>query len=434
MGTSVQQSVFAGTHANGRICSSSAYLYADMQRSSASRAAAPQCRIPRAPITPRPLNQAQQRNVVRQWMGLPPIESDWQRASRQAGQAGNAVLKIAEQSLGQVTSFAGAAWNGMRAFSGTAFIAGLPSLHIGFPGAAASASGPGLKPKLDPAISALPPSASFPSADCSVSSMELVGFQFALPENGTVEELLAACPDIQCRDDATGPLHEVTVVVESGAQAHTLALSLAARGAQVFLSAEAVEALGEKRDCLEKWFNGSYARLDDVKPGDWAPETAGSVVLLSSREFAGRLADLRNVSYPSCNAAAFSCPPSEKPSIPAPEPGVASEPVDQPSPGAAPLPQSAEGSTSLGLSKEDLARGLIGPAAVIAVGIIGGVYICLTHAYERIATSMNDDAEIPLSEATTHAPVPMLPVSAAQPSGQATTGTAGLSVVTSVPV
>jgi hypothetical protein len=419
MGTPAQQRVFSGKHANNSTCSSSAYLYADMQHAGAGKAPVPQCRIPRAPITPRPLNQAQQRNVVRQWMGLPPIESNWQRASRQAGQTANAVLKIAEQSLGQVTSLVGAAWNGMRGFSGTAFIAGLPSLHIGFPGAAASASGPILKPAPNPPIVRPPqtPSASFPSADCSVSSRELIGFQFGLPENSTVEELLAACPDIRCRGDATGPLHEVTVIVESGAEAHTLAMSLAARGAQVFLSAEAVEALGEKRDCLETWFNGSYARLDDVNPGDWAPETGGSVVLLSSREFAGRLADLRNVSYPSCNAAAYTCPPSEKPSVPAPEPGAVSEAVHQPSPGAAPMPQSADGSTSLGLGKEDLARALIGPAALIAVGIIGGVYICLSHAYEATSTSMND-AEISLSEAITHAPVPMLPVSAAQPSDQ----------------
>jgi hypothetical protein len=404
--TPVQQGGYPGAHATSSTCPSSAYLYADVQHGGARKAAASACRLPRAPITPRPLNQAQQRNVVRQWNGLPPIESNYQRACRQASQAASAVWKTAGQSFGQVTSLAGAAWNGMREFPGTAFVAGLPSLHIGFPGAAASASGPVMKP------------------DCSVSPIELLTFQFALSENSTVEELLAACPDIHCSDDATLQLQEVTVIVESGAQAHTFALSLAAHGAQVFLSAEAVHTLGENSECLETWFNGSYARLDDVKPGDWAPETGGSVVLLSSREFAERLAGLRNVSYPSCNVAAFSCPPSEKTPIPAPEPGASRGALHQPSLGAAPMPLPAEAGKIAGLSNEELTRALIGPAAVVAVGIIGGVYICLSHAYERLSTPVND-AEIPLSDAATYAPVPTLPLSEGEFSHQTTTATTG---------
>jgi hypothetical protein len=88
------------------------------------------------------------------------------------------------------------------------------------------------------------------------------------------------------------------------------------------------------------------------------------------------------------------------------------------------MPLPAEAGKIAGLSNEELTRALIGPAAVVAVGIIGGVYICLSHAYERLSTPVND-AEIPLSDAATYAPVPTLPLSEGEFSHQTTTATTG---------
>lgn len=137
MSTPVQQGGASLARATNSTFSSNSFLYAELQHSGIGKQASPACRIPRAPITPRPLNQAQQRNVVRQWMGLPPIESNWQRAGRQASQAASYVAQAAGQSFGQLASLAGAAWDGMHEVSRQAFIAGIPGLHIGFPGAAA---------------------------------------------------------------------------------------------------------------------------------------------------------------------------------------------------------------------------------------------------------------------------------------------------------
>ena len=135
MSTPVQRGGSSSALTNGSAYPGASFLYAQMQHSGIGKQGAPDCRTPHIPQTPRALNQAQQRNVARQWMGLPPIESNRQRAGRQARLAASHVAGTVGHSLAQMAGLARSAWDGMH----ETFISGLPSLSIGFPGAAAQA-------------------------------------------------------------------------------------------------------------------------------------------------------------------------------------------------------------------------------------------------------------------------------------------------------
>jgi hypothetical protein len=307
MATPVQQGgTFSGRTQGGD--ASCSFLYAEIRNSSMGKQGTSDCRAPRAPLTPRALNQTQQRNVVRQWVGLPPIETGLQRTRRQAGLAAGHVLRIAENALLQMASRAVAGWRGMQAFSGASLIQALPDLHIGPPGAAAQRTD---VPR--------PAGSASNETPCDHALFDALDWESAFPKLSTVDAMLAACPGVGCSDDAVGDLQDITVVIESGEEVRKLAMGLAARGATVFLSPGAISALGNDSLCLDPWFGSGHARLDNVTPGDWTPASGGSVVLLSSQEFADKLAALRKSAYPFCHADALACQPAID-ADPAPKP------------------------------------------------------------------------------------------------------------------
>jgi hypothetical protein len=279
-----------------------------MQQSAVGKIGSPDCRIPHRPLTPRALNQTQQRNLVRQWMGLPPTDTRLQRASRQIGLAADHAMRAAGNALARVASQAAAGLHGMHAYAGASLLGALPDLHIGPPGAAA---------KRDDLLFPAPAVTLSKKADCKSVVIDALAWEEAFPNMSTVDELLAACPGAQCSDDASGDLQGVTVVVESGERLRELVVGLAERGATVLLSPGSVDALGDAGVCLDKWFGSAYERLDNVTPADWAPAGGGAVVLLSPEEFAGRLAPLHRLAYPSCVADALACLPGAR-EFPAP--------------------------------------------------------------------------------------------------------------------
>jgi hypothetical protein len=319
MASPVQQGSFSSGRSSGSMCSSTGYLYAELQNSAARKTASSNCRVPRTPLTPRALTQTQQRNVVRQWTNLPPIESNWRRAARQVGQAAGRLVRTVEQSLGQVAGLAGTAWKGVRGTG--SFIAGLAELQIGLPGAAAQA------PNSTPSAELL--GINF-FADCLLSLKPWIRWTYNVPTISTIEQLLAVCPTVECNGHASGSLQGVTVVIESAAQLSPLAMSLSDQGTTVFISARALDELRSKSllgpgNCASTWFYDNFTMLASVAPDEWTPASGGSLVLLSSQEFAEELEALRNVSYPACIGDAHACPnglqPFDAPApVPTPEP------------------------------------------------------------------------------------------------------------------
>lgn len=381
------------TQAGGdSLCS---FLYAETQDSAIGRKGSPDCRIPHTPLTPRALNQTQQRNVVRQARGLPPLETGLQRATRQAGLAVGYAARIAENALVQMASQTAAGWREMRAFSGASFIRALPDLHIGPPGAAAKEGAP------------LPPDESIPKASpCKDFLLEALKWGNAFSSLNTVDGMRAACPGVGCSDDAVGDLHDITVVIESGEQVRKLAMGLAARGATVFLSPDAINALGNDSLCLDQWFGSGHARLDNFTPSDWTPASGGSVVLLSSQEFAAKLAALRKPAHPFCHADALACQPAAY----------------------APKPPAIRGLFAGVDTAAEIA--ITGLAVMIVATITYGAGRALSFVCARVAQPLTNVAVVPAAAPNPGAPSPAAPAApppatvapAALPAGSVTGG------------
>lgn len=147
------------------------------------------------------------------------------------------------------------------------------------------------------------------------------------------------------------------MVIESARHLSKLAMALHAQGAKVFVSAEAVEEFRtvdqyagppELDNCLDIWFANGYTTLGNVTPGDWIPAQGGSVVLLSSREFAGQLEAIRNATYPACDANALACEPAPLP-VPTPASWLLTTPTPVQIPVPTPKPTPAPGPLAVGM-------------------------------------------------------------------------------------
>ena len=360
MATSSPQGVSSSLRANHSIPASNNYLYAQLQQAGVGSKGAPDCRIPRQPLTPRAPNQLQQRNIVRQWMGLPPLESNWQRAGRQAGLAANAVLQAAESSLALLAGQVSGTWRGLRSLTAESFMPSLPAWHFGPPGAAAQvpdtvdrtiaetldAYVKGAAKNQEALIEYYTKGSS--NVFCLASSKRSVELLFA--DIDTAEKLMAVCPTVECDDQVdqvNGRMTDATLVLQNGAALfHPLLFKLYEHGAKIFFSPRALDALDvNSKACIDS-YRSAYTTLVNVTPANWTPAAGGSVVILSNEEFVEQLEAIRNVSYPSCNADALSCPSTTPTPTPTPTPSPTPSPTPTPTPTPNPNPNPNPNPTS----------------------------------------------------------------------------------------